>query len=397
MKIVALHTDFRIYWPARLKSLSDFLISQGNSLEVIEIAGEGSPYAFAGRKKTNDLKWHILRPNDKPEDLSGKEVKQELFNLLDSINPDVIFAGAIAFPSGALAVQWCKKNNKGVIIFDDAKIEAVKRNGLINFIKQSVYNGVDAMLYPAKEQWSETGHFWGFEDERMFDAVDVVDNDFWSSEKSENPYGFEYMMAVGRQIPKKNYLTIVKAYHKYAETVGRNNAYKFILIGDGPEHKTIMDYIKKNALNDLVVCHEFMNQQDLRRCYTHANLLCSNSNSSETWGLVINEAMCCGCAIIASKECGATDVLVHESDNGYKTLCNDIDGLADAFIKYHNLTKQEKSKMAEASRQIISQWGLERFSYGVYNAAKYVINNKRRPNILSRIIINKWNGRYNPV
>lgn len=396
MKIVALHTDFRIYWPARLKSLDEFLKSKGDTLDVIEIAGKGSPYAFAGKEQIDGVSWHILRPDANPEDLSGKEIKNGLFALLDSLNPDVVFAGAIAFPSGALAVRWCKTHDKGVVIFDDAKIEAVKRNGLVNFIKQSVYNGVDAMLYPAKEQWAETGHFWGFEDEQMFDAVDVVDNDFWSSEKSNNPYGFEYFMAVGRQIPKKNYLTIVKAYHKYADMVGRDKAYKFVLIGDGPEHEAILNYIKSNDLTELVVCNEFMNQMDLRRIYTHANLL-SSSSSSETWGLVINEAMCCGCAIVASRECGATDVLVREGVNGYKTSCHDINGLSHAFVNYHNLSDSEKKEMSKASKRIISEWGIGRFCKGVYQAALYALDNKRTPNILSRIIINKWNGRYNPV
>lgn len=396
MKVVALHTDFRIYWPARLKALKDFLKSKYCSFEVIEIAGKGSPYAFAGNKDTIGLNWHVLRPEAMPEDLSGNDIKSELFYLLNQLNPDVVLAGAIAYPSGALAVQWCKKNNRAVVIFDDAKIEAVKRSRFVNFIKKSVYSGVDAMLYPAKEQWSETGKFWGFDSAQIFDGVDVVDNEFWSSEKADNPYGFKYMVAVGRQIAKKNYLTIVKAYHLYLEMAGRSKAFHLVLIGSGPEHQAIVDYISEHNLNDMVCCHDFMNQEDLRRVYTHANLL-SSSSSSETWGLVINEAMCCGCAIIASRECGATDVLVHEGINGFKTYCYDIKGLAMAFIKYHNLSDEEKERMANNSRFIISNWGLNRFSKGVYDAALYAVNHKRKPNILSKILISCWNGRYNPV
>ena len=47
MKVVFIHTDFRIYWPARLRALSCFLESKQISLSVVEIAGAGSPYAFA--------------------------------------------------------------------------------------------------------------------------------------------------------------------------------------------------------------------------------------------------------------------------------------------------------------------------------------------------------------
>lgn len=121
MKVVALHTDFRIYWPARLRKLNEVLNRQGDSLQVIEIAGLGSPYAFAAKQEENDLLWHILFPDKKPEGLDGATIKSSLFKVLARINPDVIIAGAIAFPSGALAVRWGQKTGAKVIIFDDAK------------------------------------------------------------------------------------------------------------------------------------------------------------------------------------------------------------------------------------------------------------------------------------
>jgi glycosyltransferase involved in cell wall biosynthesis len=398
MKIVALHTDFRIYWPARLKALAAYLTERGDSLEVVEIAGKGSPYAFSEKKLVSDLRWHILYPDAKPEELNGKAIKQKLFELLDNINPDVVISGAIAFASGALATQWVNaRKDKRLVIFDDAKMEAVKRSGVVNFVKQNVYNGVDAMFYPA-EPWIPTGKFWGFKEEEMFFGVDVVDNAFWSEPVDSHPYDFKYYVAVGRQIEKKNYLTIVKAYHRYCDSVGRENAYKLMLIGNGPEHDTIMQYISDHDLQECVICHDFMTQEALRVVYQNAEMLSSSSSSSETWGLVINEAMCGGCAIIASNECGATETLVQEGVNGYRTSCHDVEGLAAAMSKYHHLTEAEKSRMRQASKEIVSKWGLETFAAGAYDACKYVMSHpKRKVSLLSRLIINRWHGRYNPV
>ena len=61
--------------------------------------------------------------------------------MLDAFSPDVVIAGAIAFPSGALSVAWGQKKKKPVIIFDDAKINAVSRNGFTEYIKKAVYSG----------------------------------------------------------------------------------------------------------------------------------------------------------------------------------------------------------------------------------------------------------------
>lgn len=398
MKIVALHTDFRIYWPARLKALNSYLIERESSLDVIEISGKGSPYAFDNTRRANDISWHILFPDSKPEELSGKIIKPILFELLDKLNPDVILAGAIAFPSGALAVQWANSRpNKRVIIFDDAKNDAVKRNFIVNFIKRNVYNGVDAMLYPA-EPWIETGQFWGFDRTRLYFGVDVVDNDFWAEPVEKKTFDFKYFVAVGRQIPKKNFLTIVKAFHKYYKTVSDDSPFNLVLIGNGPEHKKICDYIEKHNLGNIIHCYDYMSQTELKGVYQNADLLCVGSDITETWGLVINEAMCGGCAIIASRQCGATDVLVQDGINGYKIECHDIDGLAEAMLKYHRLSADNKIKMQQASMHIISDWGLDRFCQGVYDACSYITeHHKRKGSIIAKIIQLNWYGQYRPV
>ena len=69
MKIVFTHTDFRIYWPARLNALNTFLQNKGIDLEVIEIAGAGSPYNFAGTSNNNPSFWHCLFPDKRMEEI----------------------------------------------------------------------------------------------------------------------------------------------------------------------------------------------------------------------------------------------------------------------------------------------------------------------------------------
>lgn len=396
MKIVALHTDFRIYWPARLKALSVVLKERGDILFVIEIAGKGSPYSFAQKKEENELDWHILFPNAKPEELNGKKIEKVLFPLLDKIKPDVIIAGAIAFPSGALAVRYGQLNKTKIIVFDDSKIEAVKRNPVVNFIKQAVYSGVDAMFYPA-EPWIPTGEFWGFNKNNLFFGVDVVDNKYWSNPQNlENSYG-NFLLCVGRQIKVKNFDKIIKAYSKYIDAIGHENAYKLILIGDGPERNYIENLITKYEIQDLIIIKSFMNQKDLISFYSNASGFILNS-SSETWGLVINEAMASGCPIFASIQCGATETLVKPGINGYNFDCNDIETLSKALIDFHNLSSTKKKEMGNKSKEIISNWGLPKFVDGTTAAIDFVCKNKKRKtSLIDKLIISKWKGQYRPI
>lgn len=395
MKVVALHTDFRIYWPARLSALSRVLESRGDKFDVIEIAGKGSPYAFAEKGETNGMHWHVLFPDSKPEDLAGKVIKEELFRLLDRLNPDVVIAGAIAFPSGALATQWANsRSGKRVVIFDDAKAEAVKRNPVVNFVKQCVYDGVDALFLPA-EPWQATGEGWGIGADRQFYGVDVVDNDFWGDRGQNNQ--INRFIVVGRQIPKKKHVEILKAYTLYKEAI-REVPYSLLIVGDGPENSKVKDLVDAEKLHSAIEMKSFVDQETLRSLYHESSALILNSDEAETWGLVINEAMCGGCAVIASRQCGATDVLVKDGVNGYVTSCDDIEGLADAMLRYHQLSDSDKQLMAQKSKEIIADWGLDRFCRGAVAACDYVTNNpKRKPSFLARLIINKWHGQYRPV
>lgn len=396
MKIVALHTDFRIYWPARLRKLNEVLNWRGDSLEVIEIAGLGSPYAFAAKRKEDDLLWHILFPNRKPEELDGATIKSSLFKALTRINPDVIIAGAIAFPSGALAVRWGQKTGIKVIIFDDAKKEAVQRSSWVDWIKQRIYDGVDAMFYPAPD-WDSTGRFWGFNPEKIFYGVDVVDNDFWAQPAELNQSWGNYFVSVGRQIPKKNYLSIAQAYVVYCERIGAE-AFNWVLIGDGPEHQKIVEFIRASHCGDKVFFLPFLSQKELPAIYQHAQALICCSNEEETWGLVINEAMAGGCPVFSSIQCGATNTLVHDGVNGYTFSCENIGKLTEFMVSYHNLSDEKKVAMREDSKQIIADWGLDRFAQGACDAIDYVASHKKRKtSLIAKLIIRFWKGRYRPI
>lgn len=395
MKVVIIHTDFRIYWPARIKALHAYLQSRGIELTVVEIAGMGSPYAFVEKEDDQTLKWHILFPSTKMENLKSYNIKKKVYNKLNELNADVIIAGAIAFPSGALATAWAKKHQKKIIVFDDAKIEDVRRSGITNFIKQSIYNCVDAMLYPSAD-WEKTGLFWKFKKEQLFYGIDVVDNSFW---QQTLPYSYNhstpYFLSIGRQIPVKNYPFILKAYKLYREKT-KESAYDLVLIGDGPERSIIEEYIQTNNL-ERVFLKPFMQQKELIPIYRQAEAFILAS-TKETWGLVLNEAMANGIPVISSINCGATNTLINEGINGYTFSPFNEQELADIMVKYHTLDNNAKLKMKSNTKSTIRKWDLNRFVEGTYQAIQYSLQrNSHQPSFLESFILKMWKGKYNPI
>ncbi len=60
----------------------------------------------------------------------------------------------------------------------------------------------------------------------------------------------------------------------------------------------------------------FTNQQEIVNCYAASDCLVLPSDSGETWGLVVNEAMACGIPAIVSDQVGCAEDLVVDGQTG---------------------------------------------------------------------------------
>ena len=325
------------------------------------------------------------------EELGNREIKHAVDNILNNLNPDVVIAGAIAFPSGALSTAWVKRYGKKIIIFDDAKIADVPRGKMTTFIKQRIYKCVDAMLYPS-EDWMETGLYWQFEREQLFYGVDVVDNKFWKVDdvyrEKEN-----YFVSVGRVISKKNFKFLIEAFSQWPN----NSKYRLLIVGDGPEKDALKQICLEKSLSNVQFL-PFLSQEELRSVYKKAQGFILASSHDETWGLVINEAMACGLPVIVSSRCGATKTLVQNGVNGFVFDPYCRESLVNALALFSRLTKEEQEEMGKQSSRLIQKWGLDRFVSGCFDAICYVDKvQSRKISILERIILSLWKGRYRPI
>jgi glycosyltransferase involved in cell wall biosynthesis len=395
MKVVITHTDFRIYWPARLNVLSPFLQEKGIDLEVVEISGAGSHYDFAGSGLA-DCKWNCLFPGTRMEDLHPVKAGRALRKKLDELDPDIVIAGAIAYPSGASAVKWAVKNKKRCIIFDNARISDVPRSRLTDAIKREIYSSVDAILCPS-DQWNETFRYFGFTDDQLFYGLNVVDNTFWKVNGS--PAGlqlpFSYFLTVGRQIPEKNFRFLVLAYNEYVRSVP--DPIHLVLVGDGPERELISSLVNELALNDLVHLYPFKSQEELKDFYRGASWFVLPS-LKETWGLVVNEAMASGLPVMVSRNVGCYSTLVEEGLNGFGFSPYLEVKLAGLMKAAASLNDEIRTTMGKNSYETISSWDLDRFCSGVLGSVTYATQRERRvPSFPGRLLISLWEGRYRPV
>jgi glycosyltransferase involved in cell wall biosynthesis len=406
LKVTAVHTDFRLYWVARLSHLRRELLESGIELTVIEISGRGSPYDFAQTAGPKLGWWNCLYPAEAMEEINIRAATKRLWHALDAERPDVVFAGAIAFPSGAISVRWARARGKRVVIMDDARACDVPRNALVNGVKQRIYSNVDAVLLPAPSHIPDY-EYWGIDRAKMFFGVNVVDNDYYGCTadqvraeaarwRADLNLPKKFVLGVGRQVPKKNWSLLLRAWRLFKDERPATDLH-LVLVGNGPERASL------KLLSESLHLHgtrfvDFRQITGVAPFYALATALVLPSLNGETWGLVVNEAMASGLPVLVSRQCGSSQTLVVPGENGWVFDGENGRELASLFARLSDLSEPQLAVMGKRSREIISQWGLERFSSGALAAIQYALAQPDlRPSVLDRLILRAWKGRYRPT
>jgi len=405
MIIVFTHTDLRLYWLARLEALSVVLAERGDRLEVVEIAGKGSPYSFAGPGKGTEAmeNWMCLYPDCRMEDIRPREASRSLYSKLDELSPDVVISGAPAFTSGATAVQWARDHHRPVVVFDNARRQDVPRPWWVRFVKWRFYCNTDAMLIPALSHAPDYCS-WGIRKDRIFFGVNVVNNEFFQTRSnrarrkcsdilSDLRLPERFIAVVGRQIAIKNFSSVIRSFHGIPPPI--SHGWSLVFVGDGPELDANRDLAEELGVEVQFI--PFLSQDDLCAIYGLADALILPS-WNETWGLVVNEAMACGLPVLVSECCGCASTLVEENRNGLTFNPGDIKQQSEVLCRFMRLSREAREDMGEESRLIISDWGLDRFVDGVLQAIGSCKEVSRGyGNILDYVLIRFWKGRYRPV
>lgn len=104
---------------------------------------------------------------------------------------------------------------------------------------------------------------------------------------------------------------------KVAETLHKKG-YDFTMeiIGDGRLSGTLSERVRRLGLEGKVTLTGGMKPAKVLEHMGEADVFLFTSNYLEGWGAVVNEAMGCGCAVVASGEAGAVPFLIEHGHNG---------------------------------------------------------------------------------
>jgi glycosyltransferase involved in cell wall biosynthesis len=243
------------------------------------------------------------------------------------------------------------------------------RKPLMSFL----YNRICDLCLPIGTLNKEFYVFHGVERNRMFTVPYTVDNEYFISAARQYakpelrdelgvPGDKPIILFASKILSRKRPMDLLLAFHRLREQ-GTNAALLFV--GSGERELELKDYVRAHQLADVHFLG-FRNQSELPKYYSMADVFVFPSEN-EPWGLVLNEVMCAGLPIIASREIGAVPDLVRHEENGFIYDAGNIDQLSDCL---HQLliTPDLRKRMGDRSRKLIEHWDYESCVRGIKQA-----------------------------
>jgi glycosyltransferase involved in cell wall biosynthesis len=229
----------------------------------------------------------------------------------------------------------------------------------------------------------------GIPDDRITLIPYVVDNDWWLAESARvnraairtswgaSPVAVVILFCAKLQ-PWKRPLDLLQAFAK----TNLSNAL-LVFAGEGPLRAQLQAEAAALGVTSRVRFLGFVNQTQLPAIYTAADLMVLPS-SYDAFGVVVNEAMLCGCPVAASDHVGAARDLITHGGTGFVYPCRDVTALA-AILHEASAGSTRLSAMGRAARARMESWSprenIEATLVAVARAVLRIASDSVRPTV----------------
>lgn len=166
-------------------------------------------------------------------------------------------------------------------------------------------------------------------------------------------------------IPKKSAIDLLKAYELLTSHISQSTSH-LLFVGEGVLRGELEEYIKTHHVKGVKLVG-FQNYNNIFKFYILADLFVLPSSFHETWGVVVNEAMCFGLPIVVSSEVGCGPDLVRHGENGFVFPAGNIKKLSE-HIKFFIENKSERKKFGTQSLKIIQDYDYKNHIKGIVDA-----------------------------
>ena len=295
---------------------------------------------------------------------------------------DAVLVSGWNFKSAWQAMRACWKTGTPVMARGDSHLHT-PRHPLKAALKYPFYrwflSKFDACL--AVGEWSrEYYRHYGARPERIFFVPHVIDDEFFARESRRllpqrsalrRQWNLQddavVFIFVGKFIDKKRPMDFVKAIALAAQ---QNSSVMGLMVGDGALRDGCEQLVRQKNLP--IKFTGFLNQSQIIESFIAADALILPSDGGETWGLVVNEAMACGCACIVSDQVGCGPDLIEADQTGAIVPMGDVNLLAQVLAECAQDAAHLKRIGENARQRVSTQYSMQVVVDGMLEALRFV-------------------------
>jgi glycosyltransferase involved in cell wall biosynthesis len=301
-----------------------------------------------------------------------------VIHALQQATPQAILCGGYNYVASWQALAWARFRNVPFLLWSESNpYDARRGHALVEMLKAEFFHNCDGFVVPGRSA-KEYLRAHKIRSDRIFTAPNAIDNDLFSSlaqaarqdataARRLLDLPSRYILFVGRLVQEKGVFELLRAYATLDQSLRRQIG--LVFVGDGPCRPELLK--RASAVTDGAIRFPgFVQREQLPAYYALAEMFVLPTYT-DTWGLVVNEAMACGLPVIVSRVAGCASDLIRENWNGLLAEPKDISSLSSAVA---NLATQPDlcASMGAHARQHIAQYSPGAWSMAIADALKVI-------------------------
>ena len=299
-------------------------------------------------------------------------VNHRVASALRRARPEVIVCGGYNYLASWQALRWARRNQVQFLLWCESTASDHRgEHLLVESLKENFLRSCDGFVVPGKsalEYLQRLGAPLG----KVFVAPNAVDTNLFATgertvreraERARQRLGLpqRYFLFVGRLVKAKGVFDLLDAYSRLDAEL--RSQVGLVFAGDGP-HRAELETLARDIYPGAVHFPGFVHRDELASYYSLAECLVLPTHS-DTWGMVVNEAMACGSPVICTDVAGCAADLV--KTNGRLVVPGDVRQLAEAMQEIAG-DPGLRSYMSQESTNLIRDFSPESCAAGIAEA-----------------------------
>jgi glycosyltransferase involved in cell wall biosynthesis len=365
--------------PYRIPVFNALASRSGIDLHVIFLS-ENDPSLRQWRVYKDEIKFHHdVLPSWRQRFGKYKVlINRGVVSALNKTAPDAVLCGGYNYLASWEAAAWASVNRVPLLLWSESTaLDKRRGHRLVEFMKSRFLSLCRAFVVPGKSSLQYLKDL-GIPDQRIFTARNAVDIRLFAGLAEEarrdefqvrarRSLPLRYFLCVGRLVRAKGVFDLLEGYAQLDDTTRAKIG--LVFVGDGSDRSELMAQASRIA-QGTIQFPGFVHREELPEFYALAEALILPTHS-DTWGLVVNEAMSCGLPVVVTSVAGCVADLVEDNWNGLVVSAGDSSQLAAAMARLAG-DSAPRTEMGARSKERIEGYSPEVWADGLTKAVESV-------------------------